>query len=68
MFFDLSFISMLIEEIVEDDGLFWTERGISPLYINRGSYQDKIVKVVDGNLYLCWCIVRVRVLSVWFIF
>ena len=51
--FDLSFRSMLIEDIVEDDGALWTEGIISWLSINRGSYHGKNVQVVNGTFFPC---------------
>ena len=45
--FDLSFRSMFIKEIVEDEGSLWTEGSTSGLSINRGSYHDNRVQVVD---------------------
>ena len=51
--FDLSFRSMLIEEIVEDEGAIWTDRSISWLSVNRGSSQDKRIQVVYGELFPC---------------
>ena len=49
--FDLSFRSMFIEEIVEDEEAFWTEVIISWLSINRGSCHGKKLQDVDG--YFC---------------
>ena len=37
--FDFSVRSILIEEIVENEGALWTEGGISLISINRGSSQ-----------------------------
>ena len=51
--FDLSFRSMLIEEIVEDEGAIWTDRSISWLSVNRGSSQDKRIQVVYGEFFPC---------------
>ena len=51
--FDFSFRSMLIEEIVKDEGALWTKGGISWLSINRGSYRVKIVQVDDGAFHPC---------------
>ena len=45
VFFDLSFKSMLIEEIVEDKGSLWTYGRISWLSINRGFYEVNKVHV-----------------------
>ena len=53
VYFDLSFRSMLIKEIVEDKGELWTE-GISlHLSINIGSHQGNMVQVVGGAFYPC---------------
>ena len=49
--FDLSFRSMFINEIVEDEGSLWTEGSISWISINRGSYQGNRVQVVDCSFY-----------------
>ena len=51
--FDLSFRSMLIEEIVEDEGAILTEGRTSWIYINIGSYQGKMVHVVDCAFRPC---------------
>ena len=51
--FDLSFRSMLIEEIVEYEGALWTEGSISWLSNNRGSYHGKKVHVVDCAFLHC---------------
>ena len=51
--FDLSFISMLIEEIVEDEGAIWTEGRILCLYINRNYYQGNMLQVVYGVFCSC---------------
>ena len=47
--FDLSFRSMLIKDIFEDEGVLWTEGSTSWLPINIGSSQGKLVQVVDGD-------------------
>ena len=41
--------SMLIEEIIEDEGAIWTDGKISWLSIHRGYYHYKIVHVVNGT-------------------
>ena len=51
--FDLTFRSMLIKEIVEDEGSLWTEGSISWISINIGSSQDKRVQVVYGAFITC---------------
>ena len=53
MSYDLSFISMFIDEIVEDEGSFWTEGSISWLSINIVSYNFNKVQVVDGAFNPC---------------
>ena len=53
MSLDFSFRSMLIDEIVEYEGLLWTEVNISWLSINLGSYQVKAVHVVYGSFCPC---------------
>ena len=45
VFFDLSFKSMLIEDIVEDKVSLWTYGRISWLSINRGFYEVNKVHV-----------------------
>ena len=50
--FDLSFRSMFIEEIVEDEGVLLTEGIISWLFINRSYYQVKTVQVFDDAFFL----------------
>ena len=52
--FDLSSISMMTKEIVEDEVALFTERIISGLSINIFYYQGNIVQVVDS--YFCFCI------------
>ena len=47
------FISMFNEDIVEDERAICTEGGISWLSINIGSYQGKMVQVVDGEFFPC---------------
>ena len=54
--FDLSFRSMLTEEIVEDEGAIWTEVSISWISINRVYYHDKRVQFVDGSFRPCICV------------
>ena len=49
--FDLSFRSMFIREIVEDEGSLWTEGSTSGLSINRGSYHGKTVQFFDGAFF-----------------
>ena len=44
--FDLSFRSMLIKEIVENEGELWSEVSITWLSINRVSYHGKRLQVV----------------------
>ena len=67
--FDLSFRSMLIEEIVEDEGALWTEESSSWLSMNRGSCQGKRVHVVEGALHPCVGVsLGGGVLSVWLLF
>ena len=44
--FDFRFISLLIKDIVEDDGALLNEGRISWLSVNRGSYQGKRLHVV----------------------
>ena len=51
--FDLSFRSMLIKEIVEDEGALRTEGSISWISINIGSYRGKSIHVVDGAFHTC---------------
>ena len=51
--FDLSFRSMLIEEIVEDEGALWNEGIILCLFINRGYYQVNMLQVVYGAFCNC---------------
>ena len=53
VFFDLSFKSMLIEEIVEDKGSLWTYGRISWLSINRGFYEVNKVHVFYGAFRPC---------------
>ena len=48
VYFDLSFRSMLIGEIAEDEGALWTEVSISWISIIRCSYHGNNVQVVDG--------------------
>ena len=72
--FDLSFRSILIEEIFEDEGALLTKGSISWLSIDRGSYHDKRVQVVDGDFLhffgvlfgavYCWSSSRI-VLCIW---
>ena len=52
--FDLSSISMMTKEIVEDEVALFTERIISVLSINIFYYQGNIVQVVDSSF--CFCI------------
>ena len=51
--FDLSFRSMLIDDIVEDEGSFWNERSILNIFINIGYYQGNMVQVVYGAFCTC---------------
>ena len=51
--FDLCSISMLIEDIVEDERALWTEGIISWIFINRGSYHGNRVQVVNGAFFFC---------------
>ena len=51
--FDLSFISILNGEIVEDEGALWTEGSISCISVNRGYYTGKRVQVVDSEFCPC---------------
>ena len=51
--FDLSSVSMLIEEIVEDERALWTEGSISWIFINIGSCHDNRVQVVNGDFFPC---------------
>ena len=51
--FDLGFISMFVENIVEDEVSLWTEGGISWLSINRGYSQGKRVHIVNGDFRPC---------------
>ena len=53
--FDFSVRSILIEEIVEDEGILWTEGSISWLPTERGSYHGKKEHVVDGSV--CPCVI-----------
>ena len=53
MSFDLSFISMLIEKIVEYEVALWTEGRISWLSINIGYNHGKKLHVVDFSFCLC---------------
>ena len=67
--FYLSFRSILINEIVKEEGTLCNDGGSSWLSINRGSYQGKRVQVVDGDF--CPCGRRIgggRVSSLWLIF
>ena len=50
--FDLSFLSMLIEDIVEEEGALWTEGRILWLYINRCYYQVKRVQFLNSSYHL----------------
>ena len=47
--YDLSLISMLIDDIVEDKGALWDDGRISWISIYRGSYNGKRVQVFDGD-------------------
>ena len=49
--FDLSFRSILVKEIVENEGALWTERRISWLSINIGSSKGNRLQVVDGAFH-----------------
>ena len=51
--FDFSFRSMLIEDIVEDEGSLWTEGSISWLSINISYYNGKRVQVAGGDFCPC---------------
>ena len=51
--FDLSFISTLIKDFVENEGAHWTEGRISWLTINIGSYQGWRVHVVGEKICPC---------------
>ena len=53
--FDLIFISILNEDIVEDEGALWDEKRISWLPINIVSYQGKRVQFVYGSF--CTCVI-----------
>ena len=53
MSFDLSFISTLIKNIVEDEGAIFNVGSISWISINGGSYQENRVHVVDIYFHPC---------------
>ena len=52
--FDLSFRSMLIEDIFEDEGSLCTEGIILWLTINKGSYRVRRVQVLYGSIRPCF--------------
>ena len=41
---------MLIEDIVEDEGAFWTDGTFSWLFINKSYYLENRVQAVDGTV------------------
>ena len=51
--FDLSFRSMSIEDIYEDEGTLWNEGSISCLSTNIGPYEVNRVHVVYGAFCHC---------------
>ena len=51
--FDLSFRSVLIDDIVEDEGSLWTQGIILWISTNRGYYKGKRVQVFDGDFCHC---------------
>ena len=51
--FDLSFRSILINDIVEDEEAYWTEGRISWVLMNGGSYHIKWIQVVNGGFCPC---------------
>ena len=50
--FDFSFRLMLIEEIIEDEGVLWTEGSISQKSFNVGYYHGKMIQFVNGAFFL----------------
>ena len=44
---------MLVEDIFEEEGEFWTEVSSSLIFINVGSYQGNRVQVVDDTFHTC---------------
>ena len=66
---DLSFILMLIKEIVEDEVDLFIEGSISGLSINICYYQGSIVQVVDGSFCSCAGVFLKEIfLSTWAVF
>ena len=51
--FGLSFISRLIKEIVEDEGVLWTKGRILCPSINISSYQVNRLQIVNGDFFPC---------------